>query len=146
MPVPTPRKRDVSSKILNIDTADFRIKRISSVNSSGLTTPRSTYQPSTPRINPHINNRLDTKSNINHLSEFENKMNDSLQRYPNSQDERSTRILSNNLQTEKKPEDVFFTKERREPTARRRERTNINIDLDPKLETKTFNKNKFTYD
>jgi len=142
MPVPTPRKRDVSTKLLPTDATDFRIKRISSVTSSKLITPRSSYQPSTPRRNPQMNDQLDTQSNENRLSDIVDRKIDQGQKYA-TQGERSSRILPDSFETEENSENNFF---RREPTARRREGTKIDIGLESKLEAKNSSKSRLTFD
>jgi len=145
MPVPTPRKRDVSTKLLPTDTTDFRIKRISSVTSSKLITPRSSYQPSTPRRNPQINDQLDTQSNENRLLDIGDRKINQVHKYA-TQGERSSRILPDNFETEESSENNFFKRDRREPTARRREGTKIDIGLESKLEAKNSSKSRLTFD
>lgn len=131
-PMPMPRKRDVSTKLLPTDTNDFRIKRVSS--SKPINPSKTSYQPSTPR-HP---NQLESQSSSHDLDR---------QNYSKHQTEKTPVICSDNFENVSNEEDIFFKKGRRgPPSGRRGGPMRIDIGLEPKLEPRTNSKSRILFD
>lgn len=156
-PVPMPRKREVSTKLLPNDTSDFRIKRVSSskINLNN-TAPsaRSSYLPSTqqnlrPRQQAEPTGN-DVDPNVLERRRMDNDLNQRIIK----QIENSPRIKTAIVATEEidnTGEDLFFKSRRREASSGRRQNTRLDIGMDPNsiLESKPRNqssKNRISFE
>lgn len=133
-PVPLPRKRDVSTKLLQNEPNDFRIKRVSS--SKPMNTPRSSYLPSTPRSNQKVPQLQDNQINNGHDAERRSRRNND-----------QTPLIKSDTLTPDNAEDFFKNGARREFSAiNRKSHSRIDIGIEPKLESRHSNKSRLTFD
>lgn len=147
-PVPMPRKRDVSTKLLPNETNDFRIKRVTS-SKMNMGQQRSSYLPSTPRLPSGIKQQSDHNNNqLNNGPDMERRNRlDYTQKLISSQLENvvTPRIKGEQFDTDN-AEDLFSKSRRREQSSHGQRRGRIEIGLEPKLEPKNNNKSRITFD
>ena len=133
-PVPMPRKRDVSSKLLQNEPNDFRIKRVSS--SKPMNTPRSSYLPSTPRSNQKVPQLQENQLNNGHDFDRRSRRNND-----------QTPLIKSDTLSPDNAEEFFKNGARREISGiNRRSHTKIDIGIEPKLEPRHSNKSRLTFD
>ena len=148
-PVPMPRKRDVSSKLLTNDNNDFRIKRVSSskINLNN-TTPRSTYMPSAAANNLQRQRQPDLETvdpNVLEKRRMDNELNQRIiKQIENSPRIKNAALAVNSEEAENTAEDLFFKSRRRDATSGRRQNARLDIGIDPNsiLESKPRNNTK----
>lgn len=151
-PVPMPRKRDVSTKLLPSDNNDFRIKRVSSskisLNNTAPAAARSSYLPSAQQnLRPTRQQPepmgTDVDPNVLERRRMDNDLNQRIIK----QIENSPRIKTAIMATEEADNtagDLFFKSRRREASSGRRQNARLDIGIDPNsiLESKPRNSNK----